>query len=100
MHFGNLEKNKRKETLVLKEFNMIKLKEENEDLEEEEARKKRELQGDFWSVVACNESLIKQKSRVKWILEGDHNSKFFSLICQLEEKEEWLKGLKYRGGVG
>ena len=31
MHFGNLEKNKRKETLVLKEFNMIKLKEENEN---------------------------------------------------------------------
>lgn len=71
-HFGNLE---RRETQVEKELK-LELKEEG-DLEEKELETKKWLQEEFWNVATCNESLLRQKSRMKWLVDGDTNSKFF-----------------------
>lgn len=39
--------------------------------------KRKLLCADFWKELIVKESLIAQKSRVKWIAEGDSNSRFF-----------------------
>ncbi len=46
-------------------------------LDEEEQRSRVEYVSKFWETERIKESMIKQKSRVKWDLEGDENSRYF-----------------------
>jgi hypothetical protein len=62
------------------------------------------LTRDFWRQLHLKESLLKQKSRVKWVKEGDSNSKFFhesikrrrrrNQLVALKDSDRWVQGVK------
>ncbi|PNX82415.1 cysteine-rich receptor-like protein kinase, partial [Trifolium pratense] len=58
----------------------------------------------FWDQLYFKESLIKQKSRLKWVREGDSNSRFFhtslksrrrrNQLSFLKRGNEWIQGVE------
>ncbi|PNX80939.1 cysteine-rich receptor-like protein kinase, partial [Trifolium pratense] len=63
----------------------------------------KELVTKFWEQIRSKESLLLQKSRTKWIQEGDANSRFFhssikgrrrrNQIVKLKKETTWLEGV-------
>jgi hypothetical protein len=61
------------------------------------------LNREFWNQLHFKESLLKQKSRVKWVKEGDSNSRFFhesiknrrrrNQLVALKNGEQWVEGV-------
>ncbi|MCH80366.1 LINE-1 reverse transcriptase like, partial [Trifolium medium] len=57
----------------------------------------------FWDQLHFKESLIKQKSRLKWVSEGDSNTRFFhasiksrrrrNQLVMLRRGDEWIQGV-------
>lgn len=78
---------------IVKDLNYLDKKEENLGLTEEVIQKRVELQNEFWKVAIRNESVLSQQSRVKWLKEGDLNTKFFHLMVSWRRKKNALKGL-------
>jgi len=60
-------------------------------LEDVEVRKG--LQEDFWRNVMLNESLLKQKSRFKWLKDGDCHSKFHHIVVNWRRRRNIIKGV-------
>lgn len=57
-------------------------------------QQRKELQAQFWQQVRHKESLIRQKSRHKWILEGDANTRFFHASLQQRRRKNQLVSFK------
>lgn len=52
-------------------------------LSDQELKQRRDLQGELWRAAKFRESIMHQKSRRRWIQEGDLNTHFFSLLREL-----------------
>lgn len=52
------------------------------------------LQGEFWKVARKNEPLLRQKSRSKWMMEGDQNTKFLHATINSRWQKNLIPGLK------
>ncbi|KAH1193898.1 hypothetical protein GmHk_19G054826 [Glycine max] len=49
-------------------------------ISQDEVQLRKSLQEQLWSAALAYESMLRQKSRVKWIREGDRNSSYFHRI--------------------
>jgi hypothetical protein len=52
------------------------------------------LNRDFWHQLHLKESLLKQKSRMKWVQKGDSNSKYFHESIKSRRRKHQLTALK------
>lgn len=58
---------------------------------------RRELQDEFWKLASYHESLIKQRSRSRWLKKGDNNLKFFHAVMNWKIKRDTMRELMLDG---
>lgn len=92
--FGNLQKQSK--DLVAK-INLLDLKGEHGSLLQEEMDSRRFYVGEYWKIARRNESLLPQKSRSRWIKEGDGNTKFFRGVINWKRRKNNIKGISIKG---
>ncbi|RZC16671.1 Importin-9 [Glycine soja] len=59
--------------------------------------KRKQLQEALWAAALAHESLLRQKSRSRWIKEGDCNSRYFHLMMNANHRNNSLKGVLIDG---
>jgi hypothetical protein len=59
-----------------------------------EVGERRKLFGDLWKLLKSKEVLLAQKSRVKWLKDGDSNSKYFHACLKSRERSNAIVCLK------
>ena len=69
----------------------------NRSLSEDEIKAKRALQQDLWEASNAYESLLRQKSRAKWLKEGDCNSAYFHKVINFRRNYNGLQGILIDG---
>ncbi|XP_057443779.1 uncharacterized protein LOC130735927 [Lotus japonicus] len=92
--FGDL---RDKRNAAVQKLNELDLKEEQLGLTPDEIIQRSSLLLEFWTVVKLHESLLCQKSRSKWVKEGDQNSKFFHSTINWRRKTNSVVGLLIDG---
>jgi hypothetical protein len=68
-----------------------------------ESTRREGLVKDFWRQLHYKESLLKQKSRMRWVKEGDSNSRYFhesiksrrrkNQVVALQDGDRWIQGV-------
>ena len=69
----------------------------NRQLTSHELMTQKKLQEELWSAAQSHESLKRQKVRVKWIKEGDCNSRYFHLLMNSKRTNNAVKGVHIDG---
>lgn len=92
--FGDLFRKKKE---IVESLNALEQKAEEVVLEEAELEQRKELGADYWRCAKRIESLLCQKSRIRWVKEGDANSKFFHAMVNFKRKTNALTGLHLNG---
>ena len=62
-------------------------------LSEHEVKAKKSIQQDLWDASNAYESLLRQKSRAKWIKEGDSNSAYFHKVINFRRNYNAFQGI-------
>ena len=63
-----------------------------------QAQELKQLQSDLWEQTFLQESMLRQKSRCKWLKEGDSNSAYFHKIINSSRRRNTLRGMQINGG--
>ncbi|GKV53518.1 hypothetical protein SLEP1_g60039, partial [Rubroshorea leprosula] len=92
--YGNIDKNIEAAREVIK---TIDEKGETTDLTELEVEQRKEGSHHLWEWLKAKDSLLCQKSRQKWIKEGDANSKFFHGCVIKKRRQNGIDGLTING---
>jgi len=93
-HFGDtFTKVKRIES----ELNKLEEDTIQRQLSQVEELKRKQLQEDLWAAAQAHESLLRQKSRSRWIKEGDCNSRYFLMMINANRWHNSLKGVVVDG---
>ncbi|KAF1894928.1 hypothetical protein Lal_00022422 [Lupinus albus] len=75
----------------------LDLKGESFGLSDDEVLKRSSLWADLWQARSMQHSLLCQKSRAKWLKEGDSNSKFFHGYINSRRRSNSIQGLRING---
>ncbi|XP_006590126.1 uncharacterized protein [Glycine max] len=93
-HFGDTLK---KVQLIEAELNRLEDANITTQLTQHELMKRKTLQAELWAATQAHESLMRQKARVRWIREGDCNSRYFHLLMNYRRTTNAVKGVLING---
>ena len=57
----------------------------------------KKTQAELWEKATIHESFVRQKSRSKWIKEGNNNSAFFHKVINYSRRKNAMRGLLIEG---
>ncbi|GKV27589.1 hypothetical protein SLEP1_g36748 [Rubroshorea leprosula] len=92
--FGNMETQYEQ---AVKKIEQVDRQNEIADLEEAEIVKRQEGFSEMWDVLRKKELIWKQKSRSKWVHEGDANTRFFHRVAKGRRAQNNIAGLMCDG---
>ena len=64
---------------------------------DQQVQELKKTQSDLWEQSFLHESIVRQKSRSKWIKEGDGNTSYFHKIINFSRRRNALRGLHIEG---
>ena len=79
------------------ELNKLEEDTSQRELSQHEIQKRKQLQEELWTAAQAHESILRQKSRSRWIKEGDCNSRFFHMIINANRSRNSIKGVLVDG---
>jgi len=83
--------------LLMEDISELDVKGELGMLSLEEVEGRKLLFGELWKLLNSRDSSLVQRSRSKWLKEGDANSKFFRRCVKARYNRNSLKALKVDG---
>ena len=69
----------------------------NRILSDQDLKIRNSLQQDLWNASIAMESLLRQKSRISWLKEGDYNSGYFHRIINHRRAYDAIPGISIDG---
>ena len=64
---------------------------------DQQVQELKKTQADLWEKATIHESFVRQKSRSKWIKEGDNNTSYFHRIINYSRRRNAVRGLLIDG---
>ncbi|GKV29432.1 hypothetical protein SLEP1_g38359 [Rubroshorea leprosula] len=92
--FGNMEAQYEQD---VEKIEQVDMQNEISDLEDSEIVKRQEGFAEMWDVLRKRELIWKQKSRSKWVHEGDANTRFFHRVAKGRRAQNNIAGLMCDG---
>lgn len=78
---------------IEEELNKLEVDTIHRQLTTQEETQRRDLQEALWVAAQAHESVLRQKARIRWIKQGDCNSRYFHLTMNATRRNNLLKGL-------
>ena len=93
-HFGDTFKRVKR---FEEELNKLEEETSHRQLTTHEGMHLKHLQEALWTAAQTHESLLRQKARVRWLKQGDCNSRYFHLMMNATRRNNFLKGVMVDG---
>ena len=84
-------------SLLEAQINDLNLKMESIGLSEAKRYRRNSLRNELWRAYRLEEMMWRQKSRVKWLKEGDRNTTFFHSVVAARRRSNFLGFLSFDG---
>jgi hypothetical protein len=93
LEFGKMEESIRNLISCIRELD---IRGEQGGLTSSEVEERKKLFGELWRLLKSKDVLARQRSRVKWLKEGDTNSKYFHGCIKSRQRRNNISCLKVR----
>ncbi|MCH90117.1 transposon TX1 putative 149 kDa protein, partial [Trifolium medium] len=83
---------------LISEISMLDVKAELVGLSEEEVGRRKAVFSEMWHLKLSKESMVVQRSRTRWLREGDANSSYFHACIKSRRKQNTITALQTADG--